>query len=221
MRVEPSRTILQLSLIASERTNSTNARALAALGDRLLTVEQGLHDPAPAIVREVLPKLASAVDGLFAEVRSSIDKPSSGMFDPVTSLPNRLHFRAEADKLIAASGRHAIGDAVRRPGSLQRVNDSLGHARGDQLLLMSPTAARGGEYRSRGRRVPAAIASPFGGDEFTIFISPTSSPDDAERVGRRIAQAISEPFELHGHSIEIGASVGVALSPTTARTSKR
>jgi hypothetical protein len=48
---------LLVSYIASERPNSTNARALAALGDRLLTVEQGdFTTPAPAIVREVLPK---------------------------------------------------------------------------------------------------------------------------------------------------------------------
>jgi predicted signal transduction protein with EAL and GGDEF domain len=51
------------------------------------------------------------------------------------------------------------------------------------------------------------------GDEFTIFIPHLSSAEDAERVARRIALAIAEPFELHGHGIDIGASVGVALTP--------
>ena len=208
---------LLVSYIASERPNSANARALAALGDRLLTVEQGdFTTPAPRIVRETLPKLATAVDGLFAEVRSSIDNAHAlGMFDPVTSLPNRLHFRAEADKLIAACGAGEQSAMLFVDlDRFKRVNDSLGHARGDQLLLMVANRLRAvvnieaGESVSR-RPLLARLA----GDEFTIFISPTSSPDDAERVGRRIAQAISEPFELHGHSIEIGASVGVALSP--------
>ena len=93
---------LLLSYIASERPNSESARALAALGDRLLAVEQGdLTSPTPRIVRECMPNLATAVDSLFAEVRASIENAHAlGMYDPVTSLPNRLHFRSEADKLL-------------------------------------------------------------------------------------------------------------------------
>ena len=85
-----------MSYIASERPNSQGARALSALGDRLLAVEQGdLTSPTPRIVRENMPKLATAVDSLFAEVRASIENAHAlGMYDPVTSLPNRLHFRA-------------------------------------------------------------------------------------------------------------------------------
>ena len=208
---------LLVSYIASERPNSASARALAALGVRLLAVGQGdFTTPAPRIVRDTLPKLADAVDGLFAEVRSSIDNAYAlGMFDPVTSLPNRLHFRAEADKLIAAS----------EPGTrsamlfvdldrFKRVNDSLGHARGDQLLLMVANRLRtlvnaGADDGTASRPLLARLA----GDEFTVFVSRTSSSEEAERIARRIALAIGEPFELHGHSIEIGASVGVALSP--------
>ena len=208
---------LLVSYIASERPNSASARALAALGVRLLAVGQGdFTTPAPRIVRDTLPKLADAVDGLFAEVRSSIDNAHAlGMFDPVTSLPNRLHFRAEADKLIAAS----------EPGTrsamlfvdldrFKRVNDSLGHARGDQLLLMVANRLRtlvnaGADDGTASRPLLARLA----GDEFTVFVSRTSSSEEAERIARRIALAIGEPFELHGHSIEIGASVGVALSP--------
>ncbi|HET9335637.1 MAG TPA: hypothetical protein VFO12_04430, partial [Sphingomicrobium sp.] len=95
---------LLISYIASERPNSESARALSALGDRLLAVEQGdLTSPTPRIVRDCMPKLATAVDSLFAEVRASIENAHAlGMYDPVTSLPNRLHFRAEADKMLAA-----------------------------------------------------------------------------------------------------------------------
>src|SRR5919107_2681980 len=86
---------LLISYIASERPNSESARALSALGDRLLAIEDGdLVSPAPAIVRRTMPKLAAAVDTLFAEVRASIENAHAlGMYDPVTSLPNRLHFR--------------------------------------------------------------------------------------------------------------------------------
>src|ERR1044071_8463155 len=93
---------LLISYIASERPNSESARALAALGDRLLAVEDGdLTSPAPASLRRSMPKLAASVDTLFAEVRASIENAQAlGMYDPVTSLPNRLHFRSEADKLL-------------------------------------------------------------------------------------------------------------------------
>jgi GGDEF domain-containing protein len=130
---------LLVSYIASERPNSESARALSALGDRLLAVEQGdLTSPTPKIVRDCMPKLATAVDSLFSEVRASIENAHAlGMYDPVTSLPNRLHFRAEADKLLAA--RPAETRAAMLFVDLDRfknVNDSLGHARGDQLLIM-------------------------------------------------------------------------------------
>ena len=112
---------LLISYIASERPNSDGARALAALGDRLLAVEDGdLISPAPEAVRKTMPKVASAVDTLFAEVRASIESAQAlGMYDPVTSLPNRLHFRSEADKLLSDRGGRSIGDAVRRSRPVQ------------------------------------------------------------------------------------------------------
>ena len=65
---------LLISYIASERPNSESARALSALSERLLAVEDGdLVSPAPVIVRRAMPKVAAAVDLLFAEVRASIE----------------------------------------------------------------------------------------------------------------------------------------------------
>src|SRR4051812_11248852 len=129
---------LLISYIAAERPNSESSRALAALSDRLLAVEDGdLVSPAPASLRQNMPKLAAAVDSLFAEVRASIENAHAlGMYDPVTSLPNRLHFRSEADKLLGdlqPDSRSAMlfVDLDR----FKSVNDSLGHARGDQLLI--------------------------------------------------------------------------------------
>ena len=130
---------LMISYIASERPNSRSARALSALGERLLAVEQGdLTSPTPKAVRENMPKLATAVDSLFAEVRASIENAHAlGMYDPVTSLPNRLHFRAEADKLLAARAPETMAAMLFVDlDRFKNVNDSLGHARGDQLLIM-------------------------------------------------------------------------------------
>src|SRR5688572_30344549 len=206
-----------VSYIASERPNSESARALTALGDRLLAVEQGdLTSPTPRIVRECMPKLATAVDSLFAEVRASIENAHAlGMYDPVTSLPNRLHFRSEADKMLAARAPETMAAMLFVDlDRFKNVNDSLGHARGDQLLIMVANRLRVVVTAELGDgQVQRPLLARLAGDEFTIFFPEVGEVADAERVARRIALAISEPFELHGHSIDIGASVGVAICP--------
>ena len=213
---------LLVSYIAAERPNSESARALSALGDRLLAVENGdLVSPAPAVVRKTMPKLAAAVDTLFAEVRSSIDNAQAlGMYDPVTSLPNRLHFRAEADRMLAeAPDGSRCAMLFVDLDRFKMVNDSLGHARGDQLLIMVANRLRvivNGEFSETSGRRP--LLARLAGDEFTVFLSKLQSNSDAERLARRIAVAISEPFELYGHSIDIGASVGVAFKPDHGMT---
>jgi diguanylate cyclase (GGDEF)-like protein len=208
---------LLVSYIASERPNSESARALAALSDRLMAVEDGdLTSPAPASVQENMPKLAAAVDSLFAEVRASIENAHAlGMYDPVTSLPNRLHFRSEADKLICdvADGAKCAMLFVDLD-RFKMVNDSLGHARGDQLLIMVANRLRvvvNAEYNGSARTRP--LLARLAGDEFTIFFPDIETVAEIERVARRIALAISEPFELCSHSVDIGASIGVAISP--------
>jgi diguanylate cyclase (GGDEF)-like protein len=208
---------LLISYIASERPNSESARALSALSERLLAVEDGdLVSPAPASVRRVMPKLAAAVDSLFAEVRASIENAHAlGMYDPVTSLPNRLHFRSEADKLLSEAqegSRSAMlfVDLDR----FKMVNDSLGHARGDQLLIMVANRLRvvvNAEFTGNVRTRP--LLARLAGDEFTLFFPAIASTEDIERIARRVVVAISEPFELCSHSVDIGASIGVAISP--------
>jgi diguanylate cyclase (GGDEF)-like protein len=208
---------LLISYIASERPNSESARALAALSERLLAVEDGdLVSPAPPSVRRSMPKVAAAVDSLFAEVRASIENAHAlGMYDPVTSLPNRLHFRSEADKLLndAADGTNCAMLFVDLD-RFKSVNDSLGHARGDQLLIMVANRLRvvvNAEFNGNARNRP--LLARLAGDEFTMFFPEVASADEIERVARRVVLAISEPFELCAHSVDIGASIGVALSP--------
>lgn len=208
---------LLVSYIASERPNSESARALTALSERLLAVEDGdLVSPAPLLVQRNMPKVAAAVDSLFAEVRASIENAHAlGMYDPVTSLPNRLHFRSEADRLLTE-----VSDNVRSAmlfvdlDRFKMVNDSLGHARGDQLLIMVANRLRvvvNAEFAGSARTRP--LLARLAGDEFTIFFPEVDAVAEIERVARRVVLAISEPFELSSHSVDIGASIGIATSP--------
>jgi diguanylate cyclase (GGDEF)-like protein len=208
---------LLISYVAAERPNSESARALSALSERLLAVEDGdLVSPAPVLVHRNMPKLATAVDSLFAEVRASIENAHAlGMYDPVTSLPNRLHFRSEADKLMSEA--HCETQCAMLFVDLDRfkmVNDSLGHARGDQLLIMVANRLRvvvNAEFTGSAKARP--LLARLAGDEFTIFFPEVDTVAEIERIARRIALAISEPFELCSHSVDIGASIGIAVSP--------
>ena len=207
---------LMVSYIASERPNTESARALAALRDRLMAVEDGdLVSPAPEPVRKSMPKLAAAVDTLFAEVRASIENAHAlGMYDPVTSLPNRLHFRSEADKLLGENADRPCAMLFVDLDRFKSVNDSLGHARGDQLLIMVANRLRvvvNAEFTGSARTRP--LLARLAGDEFTMFFPDIPGVDEIGRVARRVVAAVAEPFELSAHSVDIGASIGVALSP--------
>jgi len=207
---------LLISYVAAERPNSESARALAALRNRLMAVEEGdLVSPAPPIVKQVMPKLATAVDTLFAEVRASIENAQAlGMYDPVTSLPNRLHFRSEADKMLGELKGKSAAMLFVDLDRFKMVNDSLGHARGDQLLIMVANRLRvvvNAEFTGAARSRP--LLARLAGDEFTMFFPEIESVAEIERVARRVVLAVSEPFELSSHSVDIGASIGVAISP--------
>src|SRR5919107_5523993 len=164
---------LLISYVAAERPNSESARALSALSERLLAVEDGdLVSPAPGSVHRAMPKLAAAVDTLFAEVRASIENAHAlGMYDPVTSLPNRLHFRSEADKMLAARAPEAMAAMLFVDlDRFKSVNDNLGHARGDQLLIMVANRLRvvvTAELGESATRRP--LLARLAGDEFTLF----------------------------------------------------
>ena len=129
-------------------------------------------------------------------------------FDPLTGLPNRALFN---DRLI-----QAIRDA-KRSGALlgvmfvdldrfKDVNDVLGHAMGDALLVQ--VAGRLSAVLRDSDTV-----SRLGGDEFTIILPGIKSRTDVEHIAEKIITVLKEPFELGQSRTTIGASVGIALFP--------
>ncbi len=129
-------------------------------------------------------------------------------YDPLTKLPNRTLLR---DRLT-----HAIGLAARKGGKIavlfldldrfKNINDSLGHAIGDQMLIEAArrlrSAVRGSDTVSR-----------LGGDEFVVLLTELETPDHAAHVAEKLLQVVAEPFSLEGHELNVTPSIGIALFP--------
>jgi diguanylate cyclase (GGDEF)-like protein len=88
----------------------------------------------------------------------------------------------------------------------KQVNDTLGHPAGDALLC---------EVADRLRRITgeADVLARFGGDEFVILCATAINDDEAAALADRIVDELEEPYDIDGHEVIIGASVGIAVSP--------
>ncbi len=194
------------------------ARSIDAAIIRVVDAAEGdLTSPVPAEVAGGLPQLSDALDGMFDQVRSNIESVHAlAMYDPVTSLANRTNFRREADKML-----RQLGDADRSAlffidlDKFKGVNDTYGHAQGDQLLGMVANRLRA-IATSEAKRMAGGTSPLVGrlaGDEFTVLFSKVESEGQAIRIARAMLAALTEPFDLSGHTLDIGASIGVAMRP--------
>ncbi len=128
-------------------------------------------------------------------------------YDELTTLPNRVNFRDEIGRLLA------IQQGVGQLSALlfvdldqfKQVNDTLGHPCGDQLLCAVAN-------RLREMLRPEDFVARFGGDEFVVFQQNIHSHEDAAVLARRIVDRLSERYRIDNHLVEIGASVGIAMT---------
>lgn len=129
-------------------------------------------------------------------------------YDELTALPNRVHFRNEIESLLAASHHAERLSALLfiDLDQFKQVNDTLGHPCGDQLLCAVAN-------RLREMLRPDDFVARFGGDEFVVFQQNISAAEDAASLARRVVERLSERYRIDNHLVEIGASVGIALTP--------
>jgi diguanylate cyclase (GGDEF)-like protein/PAS domain S-box-containing protein len=128
--------------------------------------------------------------------------------DGLTGLPNRTLLRQEMDDMLQHTRRGSDKVAVLMLGldNFKAVNDTLGHAVGDKLL-------RGVAKRLRSTLREEDTLARLNSDEFAIVQSGMVRPEDAVLLARRLLEAVGEPYLLDGHSVVIGASIGIAMSP--------
>lgn len=192
--------------------------------------------PVPAIAeaaeqnQEVQRKVAKAAEDLeevnaelAKEVAERIDIASelvvaktdllAALHDAVTSLPNRLFFEQRLDQGLSQARRYGRGLAVLFVDldGFKGINDTHGHAAGDQVLLM--VAERLKSFL-RGEDT----ASRWGGDEFACLLLDVKQEADMALLADKMMARLAEPFECAGVVLSVAASIGVAMYPRDGET---
>jgi diguanylate cyclase (GGDEF)-like protein len=182
---------------------------LVAHGDPLGVAEltsaafRTIDDRRLALAQTLAFEAAMAIENgrLYQELRER------SLHDPLTGLANRsLFFDRVGHALarLARQGGTSIAVLFVDLDDFKKVNDTLGHARGDRLLALVAerlgTVVRAADSVGR-----------LGGDEFALLLEDLTSADGAAIVAERALSLLSRPFELHGQSVNISASIGIAV----------
>jgi len=128
--------------------------------------------------------------------------------DPLTGLANRallMDSLLRSEERSRRSGQPAALFFLDLDG-FKAINDRFGHATGDRALKLVARRIRDGLRASD-------IAARLGGDEFALIVEDIEDPSGIEALAEKIAKAVAQPMEVDGHTIRIGASIGVARYP--------
>ncbi|WP_398475818.1 diguanylate cyclase domain-containing protein [Tardiphaga sp.] len=127
-------------------------------------------------------------------------------FDVLTGLANRSQFQTRLSVLDHASSQRPFGALLLIDlDEFKPVNDSLGHAAGDECLKHAAE-------RIRDVCPDAELVARIGGDEFAVLLGPDARLAEASDAARAIIAHLGYPMEYRGHQLKIGASVGIALA---------
>jgi diguanylate cyclase (GGDEF)-like protein/PAS domain S-box-containing protein len=130
------------------------------------------------------------------------------LHDAVTDLPNRASFIERVSQALARTRRdpdYRFGVLFFDCDHFKAVNDSLGHAAGDRLLVEIA-------QRLRASVRPGDVVARLGGDEFTLLLEEVAGPSEVEHVAQRVLDSMAAPFSLEGREVRASASIGVVLS---------
>jgi diguanylate cyclase (GGDEF)-like protein/PAS domain S-box-containing protein len=146
---------------------------------------------------------------------SQTDITEGKISDPLTQIPNRLYLVDRLESAIESAGQQDATFAVLFVDldQFKQVNDSLGHAAGDELLIDVAGRLRASvRTSSRPGRYGKSVVARVGGDEFAILLDHVQHEAEPAIVAARILERLSEPFHLEGRRMFVSASIGIALS---------
>ena len=136
-------------------------------------------------------------------------------FDALTKLPNRQLFqdRLEHELKLAHRTGSLMALLFIDLDHFKNINDTLGHDMGDLLLVKASKRISGSVRESD-------TVARMGGDEFTVILPLINSSSDAIKIAKMIVEKMSQPFDIDGNSVEISASIGIAIYPNNAKDTK-
>lgn len=176
------------------------------LGTMLLNRED--TEPLSPDQRNIL-KEAARLGALAIEHRHSFERLlHQGHHDPLTGLPNRLLLEDRLKQALArAERKHSqIALLCIDLDRFKNINDTFGHDTGDLFLQQI-------SVRLASRIRASDTLARTGGDEFTAILAEISAVRDAEKVAGSLLESLREPFEVDGHTLYGGASIGIAVYP--------
>ncbi len=190
---------------------------LVCLRENLVNIGQSMHDYAHAqsMLAEANEQLVLAA--LHAEnvaetaVRKLRSLAHSGQRDPLTNLPNRLLMLDRLENAIAMARRRETRIAVMfiDLDHFKLINDTLGHAVGDQALQLAA------------RRLQSAVrdsdtVSRHGGEEFIVLLPDVTQAADAALIAQKLLAALAAPGRAGDHRLQLSASIGITMYPEDA-----
>ncbi|WP_313803289.1 putative bifunctional diguanylate cyclase/phosphodiesterase [Sphingobium sp.] len=205
-----------LSWASARRTVATTASAIDRATERLLAAAHGdLQSAVPADIGQELPDLSVAMESLFSQVRTNLDHVQAlALFDQVTGLANRTSFCRQVERMLAERSEEGLAALffIDLDG-FKGVNDTLGHAAGDQLLARVAGRLREVAMVQASAGAGDCLIGRLAGDEFTLFIPAVTDREAANRIARAIQFALGERFDLGSQHVDLGASIGIACYP--------
>ncbi len=146
-------------------------------------------------------------------------------FDPLTNLPNRRSFSEQLNRILKRSQRRNVNAALLfiDLDNFKRINDSIGHGRGDKLLVeiakrltlevREDDAINYMAPDEKDEHDGSTEIARLGGDEFTVVLSDIDDLSSVEVVAKRILHRLSQPIALHSYNPVVTPSIGIAIFP--------
>jgi diguanylate cyclase (GGDEF)-like protein len=169
------------------------------LGERVMALSRRMIDSGGSVV---------IIDDVTERKRAQDRIEHLARYDELTGLANRAQFVEQIDAVLAAVRAADLHIAIQMIDldRFKTINDTLGHPIGDKLL------------KEVANRLSAVIGSAdmltrFGGDEFVVLQTGVAQREAAGALAEQLVNALSDPFDIDGHRIDIGASIGIAMAP--------
>ena len=164
-------------------------------------------------------RLAGAVHDITRRKDAEEQIRRLAYYDPLTELPNRLLFTEQLGLALAQAERHERQLAVMFVDldNFKRVNDTLGHKAGDELLRVTSArlaaVLRRNDALARSNEPHGHTIARLGGDEFIVLLTDLQRSEDAATIAQRLVDTLAEPVFVQGTEIYVGGSLGVAMYP--------